>query len=314
MPNFLVVGTPKAGTTALYYSLLQHPDIFVSNIKEPNHFLTQSSEIDRNSIKGIDWIENHDDYLALFQNGYGAKAIGEASVSYLYNHKIAIPEIKKCLGDPKIIIMLRNPVERAFSAYTHWVLEGWENRSFEEAIRDEIIKYETTFCFHDIFPYMKSGFYFEQVKSYLENFSNVRVFLFDDLNKDAVGLIQSVFAFLEVDKRYIPDVQKYNVSGFPRNRLLFKSVIGFKTLVQQLKLPKKAARLLMTEHQWQVLSAKISTALFSKLLKKSDIDPKTASYLQEEYREDIYKLEKLTGKDLSNWLLDTSLKRVTIRQ
>lgn len=300
------MGTPKAGTTSLYYSLIQHPEIFMSYVKEPNFFLAQSSKINRHSIKGIDWINKHDDYCELFRKGKGKKAIGEASVSYLYNHKIAVPGIKKYLGDPKIIIMLRDPVERTFSAYSHWVLENWENRSFEDAILAENVNTYKMPGFKDIFPYMKNGFYFDQVKTYMENFTHVGVFLFDDLKNDAVALSQSVYTFLGVDQQFIPDVNKYNITGIPKNKILLKSVTGLIAVAKRLQIPKKIINL--NERRWQNLSAKMKAVLYSKLLVKPEMNPETASYLRDQYREDIHNLGKLIGRDLSNWMYKSSKK------
>jgi len=122
LPNFLIVGAPKCGTTSLYYYLKQHPDIFMPTMKEPRFFLSETMNFphqgidDRRVDKMI--IKNLDDYKKIYLEADQEKARGDASAGNLYFYKKVIPGIKAYLGDPKIIISLRNPLDRAFSNYT----------------------------------------------------------------------------------------------------------------------------------------------------------------------------------------------------
>ncbi|RKY52088.1 MAG: sulfotransferase, partial [Candidatus Neomarinimicrobiota bacterium] len=113
-------------------------------------------------------------------------------------------------------------MDRAFSAYTHLVREGRENETFERALEleDERIKKGYSFIWH----YKNVGFYYEQVKDYLENFSDVKVCLYDDLRKDPIKLVQDIFGFLGVDDNFVPANigEKYNVSGVPKSKSLHR--------------------------------------------------------------------------------------------
>ena len=131
-PNFFIVGAPKAGTTSLYKYLESHPDIFMSALKETNYF--SFTEIEEQKLyyreKGVsDW----NSYLSLFENASGKKAIGEASVSYLFYPKTA-RAIKEKFSDARIIIMLRNPAERALSHYFMDYKMGYVKRKFSEIV------------------------------------------------------------------------------------------------------------------------------------------------------------------------------------
>ena len=141
LPNFLVVGAAKSGTSSLHNYLNQHPEIFMPsfrdgvNVKEPQFFVRESV-MDR-LHSGI-W--NWQDYKDLFFQVKDEKAIGEASVFYLYYFEEAINNIKKYLGDQiKIIIILRNPIDRAYSAYQHVSRSMKEELSFEEALDSSLL-------------------------------------------------------------------------------------------------------------------------------------------------------------------------------
>jgi len=143
LPNFLIVGAPKSGTTSLYYYLKEHPEIYMSKLKEPHFFSKECKNLPFRGPKdeslgstkymNLTW----EDYQNLFKGAITYKAVGEASADYLYYFKCSIKNIKKYLGNPKIIIILRNPIERAFSAYLHMLRDGREYLSFREALHME---------------------------------------------------------------------------------------------------------------------------------------------------------------------------------
>ena len=139
LPNFLIVGAAKSGTSSLHNYLNQHPEIFMPsykdglNVKEPQ-FLIKNKVKDRLHFGIWSWQE----YKALFDDATKFKAIGESSVFYLYYYKEAIKNIKFRLDDNiKIIILLRNPIDRAYSAFQHVSRGLKENLSFEEALQIE---------------------------------------------------------------------------------------------------------------------------------------------------------------------------------
>jgi hypothetical protein len=297
LPNFLIAGAAKSGTTSLYYYLKGHPDIYLSPVKEPCFFTFQTLDLPQ---QGIDddkkfYIRTFEDYCRLFQGADGKKAVGEASADTVYFYEKTIPVIKRLLGDPAIIILLRNPVTRAFSAYTHLVRDNREPLSFEEglALEEDRIQRNWQCMWH----YKTRGLYFAQVKTFMESFSRVKVLLHDDLKKTPMSVVKEVFEFLGVDPSYQPtDTEtQYNTSGIPRFKSL-NNVFLMKNIAQ--RTIRNTGSFLLTEDRW----VKLRDTLRGKLLVKAEMRPETRAYLQQFFREDILKLQELTGKDLSAWL------------
>lgn len=138
LPNFLIVGASKSGTSSIYHYLKQHPDIFFSNKqKEGRYFSKMEGDFQDPGDSKIDATitKNLEQYQLLFDAYKNEKAIGDISPEYLYFYEKAIPQIKKDLGDiAKIIIILRSPVERAFSGFTHLKRDNRESLTFEEGL------------------------------------------------------------------------------------------------------------------------------------------------------------------------------------
>ena len=299
LPNFLIVGAAKAGTTSLYYYLKEHPEIYMSPIKEPK-FIT--SNFLKFPFKGIgddlvekNIIKNFESYQKLFLGVKNEKAIGEASADNLYYYKKSINYIKKILGEVKIIIILRNPIDRAFSAYSHLMRDNREFLTFEDALNQEENRKKENWEF--IWYYKDVGFYYNQVKAYLENFSEVKVYLYDDLKKDPLSLVQDIYRFLEVDDSFIPKSvgEKFNVSGIPKNKFLHE----FLTTPNIIKSTMKPlVKLILPKRTRQRFINKVLQRNF----KKPQIDPSTKQYLLNLYKEDIVELQNLIGRNLSSWL------------
>lgn len=298
LPNFLIVGAAKSGTTSIYYYLKQHPQIFMCPAKEPR-FIT--SQFVKFPFKGIydyrterNIIKNFDEYKNLFSEVKNETAIGEASVDNLYFYEDAIKYIKKYLGDVKIIIILRNPIERAFSQYSMFAGRFREYLSFEEALNAEDERKGENWAFG--WHYKSVGFYYKQVKAYLENFSQVKVYLYDDLKDNSLNLIKDMYEFLEVDSSFVPDVNlKTNIGGVPKNKFIhglltkphrLKSIL--RQILQFLALEERFLNLI---NRWK-----------DKNVKKIKLKPETREYLKNLYREDILNLQSLINRDLSHWL------------
>jgi hypothetical protein len=240
-------------------------------------------------------IDTFDDYSELFKNSGKYKARGEASVDSLYFHWNAIPRIKRYLGDPKIIIILRNPVERAYSAYSYLRRDGWETLSFAEALRVEEERKRLGYKW--MWRYREAGLYSEQVRAYLENFAHVRVFLYDDLRSDPQGLIHDLFTFLEVDPDFLPGTStRHNASGIPRSTFLNALFVKPKRLHA---MARTVGGLLIGRQNWIALRERVRSLV---LAKPEPIPAAIAEELREYYREDILKLERLAGLDLRKWL------------
>ena len=295
VPNFLVAGGAKAGTTSLYYYLKQHPEIFMSPEKEPHFFLAQFTQF---PLRGPDdnkkkFVRTYHDYCKLFEKVSEEKAIGEASWTNLYYYEKTIPLIKKYLGDPRIIIILRNPVERAFSAYSMLVRQGRERSSFEDGLAQEENRRSENWR-HSWF-YKDPGFYYKQVQAYMTNFSNVKVYLFDDFKKDPLPVVQSIYGFLGVDPSFVPKTDiRFNVSGIPRFKL-------FGMLMRPGKIQdiiSSVSKRVLTEGVW----FRLKHVLNAKFLIRPEMRPETKQHLTDVYREDVLQLQTLLDRDLSHWV------------
>ena len=299
LPNFLVVGATKSGSSSLYHYLKQHPDIYLPEIKEPLFFINEIIEGLNNNdiaIKNENLI-NHlpktiDDYILLFKKSkYFHKAIGECSASYLYYHKSSIPNIKKTLGDCKIIILLRHPVDKAFSQYKHLRRLGAEVNSFNKALKLEEKRIRENFS--ALYHYRNQGLYSNQVKAFYDNFNNVKVILTDDLQNSPKIVMNEIFSFLKVDSKINLDLsKKYNVTKFiPRNFYIHKLI--YRSSLFSLIRRSSAFDLIrpkLKQKYYKINSDKIPQ------LTSSD-----RSYLLNTFNNDIKKLQELIKRDLTEW-------------
>ena len=287
LPNFFIVGAPKAGTTSLYYYLKRHPEVFMSPVKEPN-FFSYSETVKQNLYhkeKGVGTLE---EYKELFASANGHhKAIGEASVSYLFYP--SVPEkIKQMVPGARIIISLRNPVERAYSHYYMEHKLGYVSESFEDIVFKRS-KHPNAHLYYQQF--VELGLYYEQVKRYFDAFGKdqVRVFIYDDLTDKLESMILAVFDFLAIDKTYIPSLEgRYNTYSIPRNPF-------FRKLYSQKRLRTIAKKLVPTEKVEAIKD------IFLTRDKKVDKNEATVKELKRIFTPDIKELEKLIHRNLSAW-------------
>jgi hypothetical protein len=216
-PNLFVVGAAKAGTTSLYHYLAQHPEIFMSPMKEPHFFsrIEPSPELE----PFFPHVTDEATYLSLFAGARHEKVRGEASTSYLSHPRVA-DEIRRRRPDAKIIIMLRDPVERAHSHYWNDVREGIEARSFAAAVTDELEAPPGGWGVSSV--YVDSGFYAAPVTRFIDGFGgNVLLLLFEEFVVDAPRAVEQVLRFLEVDPGWAARVESeaQNPFALPRNAL-----------------------------------------------------------------------------------------------
>ncbi|MBW4575273.1 MAG: sulfotransferase domain-containing protein [Aphanothece sp. CMT-3BRIN-NPC111] len=290
-PNFFIVGAAKAGTTSLWIYLQQHPDIYMSQRpKEPAFFCYR-----------FDRMQDFDTYLSLFADANGAKAVGEATTSYLASPESAA-WIREVYPEAKIIIVLRNPVERAYSLYNWMSREGKEwIATFEKAlsaekdrIGDEDFKANIP-AWHTNYLYFYSGLYFAQVERYLENFprDQVHIILFEDLKTNPVVATQQVYEFLGVDSSFIPEIEVHNKGQTPFS-------VPAQYFIKQ-KLNKYLCKLRIPSRLRLQRSALDINLFFGKLVEHR-LNEATRRNLQEMYREDIQKTARLIGRDLGAWL------------
>jgi len=228
-PNFLIVGATKSGTTSIYNYLQQHSNIFLNKeVKESNFFVEPKSVLgcgprfcgEQSYGKTIK------DYEMLFEEVDISqhKAVGEVCTTYVHFSENSIQNIKKYLEDPKIIVILRNPIERAYSYYMHNIRDGDETLSFEDALdkEDKRIKENLWLSFR-----LKTlGLYSKHIENYQNSFSNVKVIIYDDMKNNMQKTMDDIFNFLEIDSLNIDTKEKYNISGVPKNRVLHNLIHG----------------------------------------------------------------------------------------
>ena len=296
LPNFLIVGAAKSGTSSLHQYLLQHPDIFMStfnkegvSVKEPQFLI--KSKVEKRLHFGIwEWKE----YLSIFEDVKEQNVIGEASVFYLYYYKEAIKNIKIRLGnDVKIIILLRNPVDRAFSAFLHVSKSLKESLSFEDALDQEEGRLEKDLSLTPMVMYKGMGMYYSMVKAYKKEFKNVHVVIYEDFRDKTNITLDSVFKFLDVIPIEKLDFSlRHNVGGKEwRN-------INMKNLFQKDNLLKSIYFKLFPRIVKNIIKEKL---LYFSINKARTMNNKTKDALKSFFKEDINSLSNLIQRDLTHW-------------
>ncbi len=284
LPNFLIIGAQKAGTTSLYYYLMQHPQIYMSPVKEPRFFYPEFYTSDKLRPSSRKQPLTMEEYQSLFAGVSSETAIGEASTDYL--RSINAPKlIREAIPEVKLITILRHPVERAFSAFCYQTRDGYEHLDFAEAIK------ETKSGIRD---YLQLGFYYSQVKRYLETFERqqVRIYLTQDLYRNPDSVLVNIYDFLNVDREFQPSLEKKNISGVPKSRILhdiFLKDNPFKSFFKPL-FPSKLRKKIHGNVR------KINLA------NKPTLSPELRHELIDTYREDILKLQDLIDRDISHWM------------
>lgn len=297
LPNFLIIGAAKAGTTALHEYLQQHPQIYMTPNKETNFFAFEGQEI---NFQGIGdealkefSITDLSAYQAQFSNVTQELAIGEACPSYLY-YPQAASRIKKYIPDARLIVILRHPLDRAYANFLHTVRDDREpHTDFALALQDEATRIENNWEW--FWHYIQVGFYGKQLKHYYEIFapSQIKVYLYEDLKTNAIATLQDIFRWLEVDDTFVPDMTlRPNKSGMPKNQLLH----------QILTKPNPVKTLLKP-----LFPAKLRQKIQHQNLNKPQISQEVKQYLLDLYRADILLSQDLINRDLEPWLVGSAV-------
>jgi hypothetical protein len=287
LPNFLVIGAYRSGTTTLHDALGAHREIFVPKRKEPSFFAFDgvsptSSPTYRRSITSLE------EYERLFEAAGDENAVGEVSPEYLAN-PTACPRIKARVPGARLVAVLRNPIERAHSDFLMYVGDGREpDADFGRALGEQEERYRAGL---PTGYYVRTGFYGRQLRPFFEAFpqKQIQIHLFDDFARDPVGVLRAVFAFLRVQPGLGPEmVERRNVSGVPRNAAMraLMRVAGrvAPAVPRPLRRPAKA--------------------LLARGLKRPGLRPEHRRQLAEIYRDDLRELELLLGRSLEHWLRD----------
>lgn len=297
LPNFIIVGFPKCGTTSLHYYLDDHPEIFMPKQKEL-HYFTAKTLIAQNKGPGDKSVNQFhiNSFKAYTKHFRGAgkehKAVGDASPSYI-NYPECISAIKDKLGEEiKIIVVLRDPINRAFSNYLHLVRENREKLSFYEALQAEDQRKKIGYS--DFWYYKWNSLYAKKVQAYQEAFKDVYFLTNECLKSNTLKTVQDLYKFLEIDPKYIPKniSKQYNPGGVYEDNFITKLIFrqsGFRRFLKQY-LPITSG---MKSMKQEVLKQ------FEK--PKPALDKKSEDYLVHYFKDDVKELNSLVKLNLENW-------------
>lgn len=299
LPNFLLIGAAKAGTSALYSYLWQHPEIYMSGNKEPNFFMLAGQPAQfagpGDDVVNVRSVHRQDEYEALFADVTTEKMIGEASPPYLRS-EIAAERIAQLVPDAKLIAMLRNPIARTFSCFQHARRDGREPRaSLLEAIAEESDRVANNW--ENLWFYTTGSLYAKQLQHYYDRFpaEQIGVYIYEHFVADPQTVMDDIFRFLGVAP-FAPDMSvRYNVSGTPRSRWLQSFLVrphGAKELLKPF-VPSYVRQRLMAK----AININVDTT-------KQALTAEERRYLNELFHEDILKLQEMLEVDLSMWLVN----------
>ncbi len=296
LPDFLIIGAARSGTTALHDYLRQHPGIFMPALKEPNFFAYEGTT-PRCRGPGAEFINNsltdQAAYRALFAPAPPGAVCGEASPLYLYSPR-APGRIARRLPRARLIAILRNPVEQAFSHFTYATRLAIEPETdFLRAL--ELEQERLAAGWQPLFGYSSFPRYGEQLERYFALFprSQILIRTYEEFRDRPQQLMREIFAFLGVDAGFRPDMSRRpNAGGVPRNRALQDF------LMRPNPVTGAIARLLP-----QKLSRTIRDRLAAANTRPApQMPPDARAILAERLRDDIERLQALLRRDLSHWL------------
>lgn len=277
IPNLLIIGDLKAGSTSLFEYLRQHPQVYFPKIKELRYFAYDKENPYHVRAKSYR-VKTFRDYLSYFEESGDAKAIGEASPNYLRSPGAAA-RIKAKIPKVRLIACLRNPADRLHSAYMMSYRAKSTKKPFDEQL------------FGGDAAWIKANFYWLDLKRYFDLFAadQIKIILFDDLKASRPSVVKELYEFLKVDETFLPDLKIHNVGGIPQNRLLYSSLVGGKNLLKRFINPSAAMRQI-----WETVKR--------NSLQRVQIDPQIRKKIIEICKDDIYRTQDLIGRDLSIWL------------
>ena len=284
--DFFIVGAPKAGTTSLYHYLSEHPQVEMSSQKEPDYFSDKAIH-EQGMYYAKNRVNTLDKYESLFVQKESV-VYGEASVSYLFYENVA-EDIKKYNPNAKIIIMLRNPIERAFSHYLMDYRLGLISDSFENVLA-KISKHKNAHLFYQ--QYIEVSKYAKQIQRYLDFFKKENILFIDyeDFKKNVSKTVDQVYNFLNISTEFVADINtKHNTFIMPKNKII--------RLIYSFVFLRKILTFL-----FPIYLVKNIRVLLFKTDKKPELLMETRSQLRIIFNDDIKKLEEVLAKNYSKWI------------
>lgn len=292
MPNFLIIGAEKSGTSSLFDYLGQHPDVYTSPLKEPSFFAYEGIPAHTLPFR-MPVRTDLESYQALFAGVTTERAIGEASVHYLTS-PVAAERIRRRLPDVRLIAILRDPVERAYSSFMQRQRAGLETRrSFRAAVEADRGRSHTA---RDAQPrYLAGGRYHRLLLPYLAAFGReqLRIYLYEDLRDRPLQTLADAYGFLGVDARFRPDISvRHNVASRPVS-LRMQRVLA--------RPPASLSAIVRATSSFAVRASLSRRLQRMNSVVPPGLDPGLRTWLLPEFLDDIGQLEELLGRDLSAW-------------
>jgi hypothetical protein len=312
LPDFFVIGAPKAGTTAVHAALARHPQLYLSPVKEPKFFLCDGAPPARihgpgDAHSAREWIWERDRYEALFDAAPAGKLRGESTAFSLYD-PAAHDRMSALVPQAKLIAVVRDPVDRAYSNWMHLWSDGLEPiADFEAACEAECAR--ITAGWGLFWHYRRLGLYGEQLEHLLTRFprEQVHVLRYRELVDDPQATLDGICAFLEIDASASIEVRDENTRPFVRP--------GLKT---QVVAPIVRAGASLGRHfpprVWRHASIPLLWALHTNGVARPPLPRDTRRALVDYYTDDVRRLSAITGDDYSDWLGDRGAGEYSVRK
>jgi len=303
-PSFLIIGAARSGTTSCYNYLQEHPDVYMSPVKEARFFTYEGETVDFNGPAdrytiNRNTVTDADRYAKLFAGRTTERVTGEASPIYLYDPRTA-SNIERHRPDCKLICILRNPIERAYSDFLNMVRHGWEPlRDFERALHEEEDRKRRNWG--PFYHYASKGYYGEQIDRYIQRFSKdqLHVVRFEAFRQDPTAVMQGIYRFLDIDPDFQPSIErKHNQSGLPKIELLH-TLVTHPVAEAAFRGPLRALRQNLRDLNTNNVKPPMSSEVWTRM---ADM-----------YDEDRRRLASLLGWDLTDWFGAAPKDRITSR-
>jgi Sulfotransferase family len=297
LPDFFVAGAPKAGTTAVHAALARHPSLYMSSVKEPKFFLTDGPPSARGGPGDVQTYREHvwrrDQYEALFDPAPPGTLRGESTPFYLYNRD-AQRRIRALVPGARLIVILRDPVERAHSNWTHLWSAGLDPvGDFVAACAEEERRIAAGWA--DFWHYTALGRYGEQLEHLHTVFprEQVLVFRYRALVESPARVLDRICAFLDVPQGILTEVPRENVTAHPRRSLRHLAVS------RALRISTAVSKILP--------GAATMTGSLERILQRDSPPRQPLTWQQRQaliprFEDDIRLLGVITGEDFSDWL------------
>jgi hypothetical protein len=314
LPDFLIIGAPKAGTTALHDALARHPRLHAARIKEPKYFLTDDRPPDLRGHRGPgdahsarEWVWRRDRYERLFDAAPPGALRFESTPFYLWD-RCSHPRIARTLPGAKFVVVLRDPVDRAFSNWTHLWADGLEPEGdFRAACRAEPARVAAGWA--PFWRYLELGRYGEQLASLFEHVDRERVHTvrYRELIDTPGATLDRLCTFLGVETGLLERLPESNVGRWAGDgrvhRLLRRAIRG-----------GAVAGARTHPRLWRVAQRPLLAGLQRGAQPRPRLDPAVRTELVEQFRDDVALLGRLLGTDYSDWLSADGRGTYTVRR